>query len=181
MAAGLELIKQVPVDQLAADDLARACGVSKGLVFHYFPTTRDLQVALLRAAADELVASLDVDPTASPAERLRLGIEAFIDYVAQSPASYLALARRAGSDPLLGAVFDDARNAAVDMIQGVLGAPELPPGLAIALRGWVAFVEEAALHWLAEDRPIEHDELVGFLADTALTMLPAALALKARH
>lgn len=91
------------------------------------------------------------------------------------------MARSAGSDAQLGAVFDEARNAAVDLIQGVLGVPELPPGLAIALRGWVAFVEEAALHWLAAGRPIERDDLVGFLQETAITMLPVALALEARQ
>lgn len=46
VAAGLDLVKRGPIDQLTADDVARAAGVSKGLVFHYFPTTRDLHVAL---------------------------------------------------------------------------------------------------------------------------------------
>lgn len=177
VAAGLQLIKDVPFDQLTAEDVARAVGVSKGLVFHYFPATRDLHVAVLRAATAELIAGLDVDPTASPAERLRLGIDAFIAHIERAPASYVGMVRSAGSDPRLGAVVDETRNAVVGLIQGVVGVPVLPPGLAIGLRGWIAFVEEAALHWLAEDRPVERDDLVGFLQQGALAMLPEAMAL----
>ena len=175
--AGVALIRDVPFDQLAADAVARSAGVSKGLVFHYFPTTRDLQVAVLRATTEELLAGLDVDPSAIPAERLRLGVDAFVAYIELAPASYLAIARSAGSDPQLGEVFEDTRNAVVALIQGVLGAPELPPGLAIGLRGWIALVEESALHWVALGRPVGRTELVTFLLDVALTMLPEASAL----
>lgn len=179
VAAGLELIKRIPFDQLTADDVARAVGVSKGLVFHYFPTTRDLHVAVGRAATEELVSLLDVDPAAAPADRLRLGIDAFIAYIEQAPDSYVAMSRGAGSDPQLSSVFEETRTTVVGMIQSVLAVPELPPGLSIALRGWIAFVEEATLHWVANGRPIHRDELVDFLQDTAITMLPAALALGA--
>ena len=157
--------------------MTRAVGVSKGLVFHYFPSTRDLQVAVLRATTEELLAGLDVAPGAIPAERLRLGVDAFVAYIEQAPASYLAIVRSAGSDPRLGAVFEETRNGVVALIQGVLGAPELPPGLTIGLRGWIALVEESTLLWVALGRPMARAELVGFLLDVALTMLPEAMAL----
>ena len=38
-------------DEVSIDDLARAAGVSKGLLYHYFPTKRDLYVAALGEAA----------------------------------------------------------------------------------------------------------------------------------
>jgi AcrR family transcriptional regulator len=179
--AGVALIRDVPFDQLGADDVAQACGVSKGLVFHYFPTTRDLQVAVLRATTEDLLAGLDVDPTATPAERLRLGVDAYVAYIERAPASYLAIARSAGSDARLGAVFEETRNRVVELIRGVLGAGSLPPGLAIGLRGWIALVEESALHWVAIGRPIDRCELVTFLLDVALAMLPEAMVLPERR
>ena len=180
VAAGLELMGSVPVDQLSADDIARASGVSKGLVFHYFPTTRDLQEAILRSATEELLANLIVDPEASHAEQLRLGIEAFISYIEMAPANYLAMARGWGSDTQLGAVFEEARETVVGLVHSVLGVEALPVGLVIALRGWIAFVEEASLQWLAHDRPISRDALVGFMQATALVwLLPEALAIDA--
>jgi hypothetical protein len=63
----------------------------------------------------------------------------------------------------------------------VLGVDELPAGLAIGLRGWIAFAEEAVLHWLAHDRPVRRDALVSFLQQTAVQLLPEALAMEARQ
>lgn len=177
MQAGAELLFQLPFDQITADHVAQAAGVSKGLVFHYFPTTRDLQAALLRAVTQDMVAGLDVDPTAAPDQRLRLGIAAFVDFIQRAPESYQAMARGSGSDPAINEVVDATRDGVVALVQGVLGAPALPPGLNIALRAWIAFVEEAALHWLTLGRVVDRDALVDFLADTAIRMLPDAVAL----
>jgi AcrR family transcriptional regulator len=169
-------MKEMPFDEVTAETVARAGGVSKGLVFHYFPTTRALQVAMLRAAAAELLADLDVGAGLSPDERLRVGLDAFVRYIEQQPASYQAVVRRAGSDEHLLAVFEDTRRAVVDIVAASLGLTELPPGLRLAIRGWIAMVEECVLHWL-DDRPVAREELVEFLRRAALTMLPDAVTL----
>jgi AcrR family transcriptional regulator len=173
---GLDLLKSSPFDQVSPDLVARVAGVSKGLVFHYFPTKRDLQVAVLRAAAAELLAELDPDPAMAPDQRLRAGLDAFVDFIEQQPANYLAVSRSAGSDPGLLAVFEDTRAAVVDIVVRSLGLSAPPPGLRIVIRGWIAMVEEAILHWL-DGRPIPREALVDFLQKAALTMLPDALVL----
>ncbi|HZD65243.1 MAG TPA: TetR/AcrR family transcriptional regulator, partial [Acidimicrobiales bacterium] len=161
-------------------EVAAVAGVSKALVFHYFPTKRDLQVAILRAATSELVSRLDPDPSLPRDERLRAGLEVFVAYIEQHPASYLAMARGAGSDERLLRVFEDTRAAVVEIIVGALDLPEPPPGLRLALRGWIAMVEETVLHWL-ESRPVPRPQLVSFLQQVALTMLPSALSLSAEE
>src|SRR5437870_7004351 len=174
VGVGLALMKEMPFDEVTAEIVARAGGVSKGLVFHYFPTTRDLQVAILRAAAAELLADLDVGAGLPPDERLRVGLDAFVRYIEQQPASYQAVVRRAGSDERLLAVFEDTRSAVVGIVAGALGLAELPAGLRMAIRGWIAMVEECVLHWL-DQRPVPREDLVEFLRRAALTMLPDAL------
>jgi AcrR family transcriptional regulator len=176
LQVGLDLLKSSPFDQVSPDLVARVAGVSKGLVFHYFPTKRDLHVAVLRAAAAELLAELDPDPAMAPEQRLRAGLDAFVDFIEQQPANYLAVSRSAGSDPALLAVFEDTRAAVVGIVARTLGLSAPPPGLRIAIRGWIAMVEEAILHWI-EGRPIPREALVDFLQKAALTMLPDALAL----
>jgi AcrR family transcriptional regulator len=176
VGVGLALMKEMPFDEVTADTVARAGGVSKGLVFHYFPATRDLQVAILRAAAAELLVELDVGTGLPPDERLRVGLDAFVRYIEQQPASYQAVVRRAGSDERLLAVFEDTRAAVVDIVAGALGLADLPAGLRMAIRGWIAMVEECVLHWL-DGRPVPREELVEFLRRAALTMLPDALRL----
>lgn len=176
VGVGLALMKTMPFDEVTAEIVARAGGVSKGLVFHYFPTTRDLQVAVLRAATAELLADLDVGEGLPPDERLRVGLDAFMRYIEQHPASYQAVVRRAGSDERLLEVFEDTRTAVVGIVAATLGLSELPPGLRLAIRGWIAMVEECVLHWLS-DRPVPREELVEFLRRAALTMLPDAIRL----
>ncbi|HYH50625.1 MAG TPA: TetR/AcrR family transcriptional regulator [Acidimicrobiia bacterium] len=176
VGVGLALMKEMPFDEVTAEVVARAGGVSKGLVFHYFPTTRDLQVAILRAAAAELLADLDVGVGLAPDERLRVGLDAFVRFIEQQPASYQAVVRRAGSDERLLAVFEDTRAAVVDIVAASLGLREVPAALRLVIRGWIAMVEECVLHWL-DDRPVPRKDLIEFLRRAALTMLPDALAL----
>jgi AcrR family transcriptional regulator len=180
VGVGLALMKEMPFDEVTAEIVARAGGVSKGLVFHYFPTTRDLQVAILRAATAELLTDLDVGAGLPPDERLRAGLDAFVRYIEQQPASYQAVVRRAGSDEQLLAVFEDTRAAVVDIVAATLGLSGLPAGLRLAIRGWIAMVEECVLHWL-DDRPVPREALVEFLRRAALTMLPDAVALGRSH
>jgi AcrR family transcriptional regulator len=178
ISVGLTLMKEMAFDEVTADTVARAGGVSKALVFHYFPTTRDLQVAMLRAAAAELLAELDVGVGLPADERLRVGLDAFVRYIEQQPASYQAVVRRAGSDEQLLAVFEDTRAAVVGIVAGTLGLTAPPAGLRLVIRGWIAMVEECVLHWL-DERPVPRHELVEFLRRAALTMLPDALRLGA--
>ena len=178
VGVGLALIKEMPFDEVTAEVVARAVGVSKGLVFHYFPTTRDLQVAILRAATAELLVEIDVGADLPPDERLLVGLDAFVRYIEQQPASYQAVVRRAGSDERLLEVFEDTRGAVVDIVAAALGLSELPAGLRLVIRGWIAMVEECVLHWL-DDKPVPREELVEFLRRAAVTMLPDALRLGA--
>ena len=175
LEAGFELIQTRPFSQVTADEVARAVGVSKGLVFHYFPTNRDLQVAIVRVAAGELLSRLDMDPDLPPQERLAAGLEAFVGFIETQPANYLAVARSVGSDPALLEVFEETRAAVVHLILGALGLTEdPPPGLRLVVRGWIAMVEETVLHWL-EGSPVPRAQLLGFLERAAGTMLPDAL------
>lgn len=172
--AGFELIQTRPFSQVSADEVARVVGVSKGLVFHYFPTTRDLQLAVVRAAAAELLSRLDLDPDLPPEGRLGAGLEAFVSFIETQPANYLAIARSVGSDPALLEIFEETRETVVDLILSALGMSGAPPGLRIVVRGWIAMVEESVLHWL-EGTPVPREQLLGFLRRAATTMLPDAL------
>jgi len=176
VGVGLALVKTMRFDEVTAEVVARAGGVSKGLVFHYFPTTSDLHVAILRAASAELLVEIDVGTGLPPDEALKVGLDAFVRYIEQQPASYQAVARRASSDERLLAVFEETRAAVVDIMATNLGFSELPAGLRLLFRGWIAMVEECILHWL-DDKPVPRDELLEFLRGAALTMLPDALTL----
>src|SRR5678815_1569276 len=95
-------------DSVSIDDLAREAKISKGLLYHYFPTKRDLYVAVLREIADELVLRCTSVPTElAPAERVRTGLDAYLDYIAQHSRAFVALMRGGiGSDPEIAEVIE---------------------------------------------------------------------------
>jgi AcrR family transcriptional regulator len=172
--AGLDLLKVRPFDAVSAAEVASAVGVTKGLVFHYFPTQRDLQVAVAGAAADELVAALETDPALPNDQRLALGLDAFVGYIEQNPEAYVAVARGAGANDQLLEVYEQGRDRIARLIFDGLGLTDPPPALRIGIRGWIAGVEEAVIQWL-DGRPIPRADLVELLRRAGLALLEATL------
>src|SRR5580765_6635428 len=56
VALGVELFAARSYDEVSIDELARAAGISKGLLYHYFPTKRDFYVATVEEGATQLLA-----------------------------------------------------------------------------------------------------------------------------
>ncbi|MGI8661904.1 MAG: TetR/AcrR family transcriptional regulator [Acidimicrobiales bacterium] len=167
---GVALIKVRPFDQVLVDEVIKAAGISKGLLFHYFASKRDYQVAVVSAAAGELVGALQPDESLDVLTQLRQGIDAYISFIERNPASYIAIVRGAGSDDALLAVFETTRDAIVALIAGKL-ATDPSPLLKLAIRGWIASVEEATFLWL-RDEPCSRDALIELLYRSALQLLP---------
>src|SRR5439155_23296126 len=81
-------------DDVSIDDLAREARISKGLLYHYFPTKRDLYVAGLREIAGELVAAITGIPLdLAPIERVRASLDAYLDHITRVPRAFVSLMR----------------------------------------------------------------------------------------
>ena len=74
-------------------------------------------------------------------------------------------------------MFEQTRAGVVALIRSALGTTELSPGLRIAVRGWIALVEETVLHWLDDNEPVDRAELVTFLHHAALHLFADPFAL----
>jgi AcrR family transcriptional regulator len=152
-------------DEVSMEEVAKAAGISKGLVYHYFPTKRHVYVAALREAARQLLA--ETAPSESEAEgdaKLRRGLEAYLSFVEKHARAYTALLRGGvGVDDQVNAIVEGTRAKFVDRFLSPSGAT---PALRLQLRGWIGFVEATALAWL-EDRPVTRPVLV----DTWMTAL----------
>ncbi|HVV87784.1 MAG TPA: TetR/AcrR family transcriptional regulator, partial [Kofleriaceae bacterium] len=170
-------------DDVSIDDLARAAGISKGLLYHYFPTKRDLYVAGLRATADELIARTigAAAPELPPLERMRAGLDAYLDTVAGHARAFVALMRGGiGSDPEVAAVIENVRVTYVEQFLARAGDTPLVgialdrPRIRLAVRGWIGMVEATSIDWLASpglDRATVRD----FLVDSLVAVMQVAL------
>ena len=74
---GADLFARHSYDQLSMAGIARAAGVSKALLYHYFPSKQAYFGAVLAEGAAELVGVVDAD--APPAEQL----DAFLGWIEQ--------------------------------------------------------------------------------------------------
>ncbi|HSD80654.1 MAG TPA: TetR/AcrR family transcriptional regulator [Solirubrobacteraceae bacterium] len=147
---GVDIFRDRPYEEVAIDDIAAAAGVSKGLLYHYFPSKRDFYVAALRHAAQEMQALTEPDPGLPPEQRLLAGLDRYLDYVEQHAAGYASVLRAgAGVGPDVAAVIDGVRDAMAGRVLAELpvdrAAP--PPAVRLAVRGWVGFAEAASLEW----------------------------------
>jgi AcrR family transcriptional regulator len=182
LRAALEAFAEQSPDTVPMAELARRAGSSPALIYHYFGDRDGLAAAALGLAADELIAAMQVDPTASVGEQLDTGLGIYLDYLAAHPASWAALLRAsAGSDERIAAIarrVDD--HATALSIRAVTGSVDGPPLLELAIRGWLEMVKASCLHWLATGspaRPVLHALLSGTFAgcvEAAQTADPGA-------
>jgi AcrR family transcriptional regulator len=153
VALGIDVFTDRPYDEVSIDDIAATAGISKGLLYHYFPSKRDFYVAVIRSAADEMQALTEPDPTLEPRERLAAALERYLEYVETHARGYATVLRAGiGSDPAVAEIVEEVRGAMVVRLLDdlpVTPAGEDPPvALRVAVRGWVGFVEAASLDWL---------------------------------
>lgn len=67
-------------------DVALACGATKSMLYHYFPTKDDLLFAMLMEHLERIVQGVEeaIDGTGSPRDRLMLMVETYTQKSAQS-------------------------------------------------------------------------------------------------
>jgi len=160
--------------ELSMADIAREAGISKALLYHYFPGKQELFVATLQAAAEEVARRTEPDPALPPDEALANSLDAFLEWVDQNGLAYRKLLESAGSVPEVGALIGEVRDRTSARILEGLGAGDAPKPRT-AVRAWLWFLDGAILDWL-EHRDIERDELRDLLLATLNGALSAGVA-----
>jgi AcrR family transcriptional regulator len=169
-------------DDVSIDDLAREAKISKGLLYHYFPTKRDLYVANLSEIASELVNRVtSVPDDLPPIESVRAGLDAYLSHVHEHARAFVSLMRGGiGSDPEVAAVIDSVRSRLFD--QFLASSPfdaaiARDPKLRIGIRGWMGFVEAASIDWCMNPRlsRVELRELLAQILFETLKVIAPSL------
>lgn len=170
---GLEMLGERSIDDISVGEIAEQAGISRGLLFHYFPSKQDFQLEVARHANADLLERITPDPELGLPGMLRDSISRYVDYISENRTSYYALLRSpTGLSPELAALVDASRNSIVRII---LDAAPLPPEerdhprLLLLIRGWIAFTEETALSWLRTEM-ISRAELVDLLVESLLAL-----------
>ncbi|MFY2859041.1 TetR/AcrR family transcriptional regulator [Mycobacterium sp. THU-M104] len=185
LALGAEVFGQRPYDEVRIDEIAERAGVSRALMYHYFPDKRAFFAAVVQDETDRLY---EVTNALRPAgltmfEEIKAGVLAYMDYQHHHPqsawAAYVGLGR---SDPVLVGVSDEAKNRQLEHIMsrvaelvGTIPAEklktEVEQHLEVIINGWLALTFE-----ICRQRIIDPTTDAEQLADSCAHALLDAIA-----
>jgi AcrR family transcriptional regulator len=173
LACAQRLFSARPAQSVSMTELARAAGVTRGLLNHYFGTKRELELEVVRRMvqvpdppAPEDVAGRELR------EVLAEYIDDWLTMVQRNRETWFA-ARGAGDDPELRAILDEARErAAARIVAPILArdpaasARRLQP----RIRAFGALAEEATHEWLLRKR-LARAQTHAFLTEQLLFLI----------
>ena len=171
---GTDLFARFSYDELSMARIAREAGISKALMYHYFPSKQAYFAAALEEKAAELAAVTEPDPSLPPLEQLVTSLGAFLGWVDDNREAYGKLVRSAAAIPEVREVVDRVRDTTSGRILEGLspGAPPKPQ-LRAAVRAWLWFMDGAILDWV-EHGDMTRDELAELGLGTLLGAVTAA-------
>ena len=170
--AGVGLFAARPYEDVSIDEIADACGVSRGLLYHYFNGKRDFYISSIAHAAERV---REVEPLRPAAHRAAEdGAQPILRDRRAAPRRLRRRAprrRRGRRDRRHRARA--ARSFADRVLAGIPGTTGGSPLAALTARAWIASVEQAALAWL-ETPGVPSASMVTILADSLVAGLLAA-------
>jgi AcrR family transcriptional regulator len=164
---------------VSLDDVAEAAGVSRPLVYRYFPGGKQqLYEAALRSAADELRHCFD-EPREGPLlPRLARALDRYLAFVDEHDAGFSALLQGGSvvETSRTTAIVDGVRRDAAEHILSHLRVTDPGPRLRMTVRMWITAVEAASLIWLDEDKQPPAGELRDWLVEQFVAVMTVTAA-----
>jgi AcrR family transcriptional regulator len=146
----VRLFGERPYAAVSTTDIARAAGVARGLLNHYFGTKRDLYLEVVRAMV-ELPELHDAAATTGPLKRrVQHSVDWFLDVVSAHARTFVAVtgAEGVGDDPEIERILAAADDRAARNVLQTLGLPADRPEHRAAVRAYGGFVKAAVREWV---------------------------------
>jgi AcrR family transcriptional regulator len=202
LTASQRLFSTQAYDAIAIEDLAAAAGMSKGLLYHYFASKRDLYVATVAHVLRQMAHFTDLSPD------LHAGLSQMLSLFEQSPGlAKLVLRGGIGVDHevdgllaayrqqqlqrlyqglgYLGDFSDDSTDPSTGshalVLLGFVGdaavvSTDASIGsqalVVLGLRGWLGLLDEVCLHWVQQP-DVTREQVVRFLEQSLQAIVAA--------
>lgn len=180
LSVGAAVFGSKAYDEVQIDQIAQQAGVSRGLLYHYFPNKRAFFAAIVQLGYDEILEVTRPDPALPPAAQLQAGLEAYLDYVQHHPHMYRAIFRGAASSEasVQQVVNRNLDEQARRILEGMGVSRSESPWAHLAVRAWMAFLIQAVLDWLDQGAQGDRQQLMsvcqGALAGAVAAVPPPA-------
>jgi AcrR family transcriptional regulator len=174
LVLGADLFTRYAYDELSMARIAREAGISKALLYHYFPSKQAYFAATLEQQAAELGELTSPDPSLPPVDQLTRSLDAFLGWVEANGGAYAKLQRSAGSVPEVRELIERVRDeTSARILAGIAPGRTPPPELRAVVRGWLWFMDGVCLDWI-EHRDLSREDVRDLLLGTLLAAAVAA-------
>jgi AcrR family transcriptional regulator len=146
--AGAALFAAHAYEEISMRDVARAAGVSKPLLYHYFPSKLDLFKAAVAEKSADLQALLEPTGDGTPLEQLSDTLDAYLAWIEVNALTWSKLMKSAAGLPEARDLLEGFRQRKMEMaLARLTGGGEPRPALRTTLSGWFGFMDAAILDW----------------------------------
>ena len=159
LACARRLFSERHFGAVSTAEIARAAGVARGLIHHYFGTKRELYLEAVHS-----MVSMPLQPVPTevdgrdPEQLLGEGVDRWLEMLSRNRETWIAArgAQGFGRDADVEAILEDAREGAVDQVIAALRPGEDPAAAPAALRAvaraYAGLAESTSLEWLQHGR-----------------------------
>jgi AcrR family transcriptional regulator len=146
--AGAMAFSKHAYEELSMREIAEAAGVSKALLYHYFPSKIDLFKAAVSEKAQELRAAIEPGPDGTPFDQLATSIDSYLAWIEQNSEVWVKLMQSATTLPEARELVESFREQTMNaLLHELIGRRAPRPALRIAIRGWLGYMDAAILDW----------------------------------
>jgi AcrR family transcriptional regulator len=170
LTIGAQLLAERHLDEVQITEIADRAGVSRGLLYHYFPTKQDFAIAVARSACAEVFAA-EPDPALPVDERARRVLDAYVEFAEANQDAYRAMHISLVADPRVRELRAADLAGHEQRVLGAFGIAEPSPILRAAIRGWLAFVIAVILDWLADRGGMSREDVVELCTRTLVDVV----------
>jgi AcrR family transcriptional regulator len=128
---GTRLFTEHAYDEISMAQIAREAGISKALLYHYFPSKQDYFMATLAGGAEALRMRVEPDPALPPAQALATALDAYLAWIEDNAEAYAKLFRSASGVPEVRELVEGVRAGTAERILEGLGAADRGARLAV--------------------------------------------------
>ncbi|MDQ6745881.1 MAG: TetR/AcrR family transcriptional regulator [Actinomycetota bacterium] len=159
LEAGAALFAEHAYEEISMRQIAAAAGVSKPLLYHYFPSKTDLFKAAVAEAAAELQRLIAPSGQGSPLEQLSSSLDAYLGWIEDHARTWAKLMQSAASLPEAGELVEGFRTRTMELVLSELATDGTPaPALRTAIKGWLGYLDAAILDW-TQNRDLSRQRL----------------------
>ncbi len=147
--AGSAVFAEHAFEEISMRQIADAAGISKSLLYHYFPSKSELFKAAVKAHAQELQRLIEPTGEGPPMTQLADSLDAYLVWIQANARTWAKLMQSEASLSQASEVVEGFRAGTLaQILRRLSDDPEPRPALRTALKGWLGYIDAAILDWI---------------------------------